>query len=153
MTQRGLAGPATCLAHWILLNGSVLYCVSCGVPLPTYLHTLLYTALFVTGCPRNPHLPPRKITLQPWIYSIVFDPSWIPLRRKGGHAGTINNDREIRNCPAETHRISQRNAKKKETNKKESQRLKKKNARSLSEGRYPPNKNKKIYIYINAQQQ
>lgn len=53
VTQRELAGPVTCLAHWILFNGSVLYSVPCSVPLSTYLHTLLYIALFVTACPKK----------------------------------------------------------------------------------------------------
>lgn len=86
VTQRELAGPVTCLAHWILFNGSVLCSVSCSVPLPTYLHTLLYTALFVRTLrvQKVPILPPRKITLQSWICSIAFDPSWTLLWLREG---------------------------------------------------------------------
>lgn len=143
VTQRELAGPVTCLAHWILFNGSVLCSVSCSVPLPIYLHTLLYTALFVTACPKSPYFTAQKnntavVDLLDRVRS--FLDSSLTERR---YAGTIDEDREIKTVQPKL-RISQK-LQKKETKKKEW-----KNAHFLSEGRYLPNKNKK---YINAQQQ
>lgn len=55
VTQRGSAGLATCLAHWISLDENVLHTLRC-----TSTYTLLYIALFVTGRPRNSYLSPRK---------------------------------------------------------------------------------------------
>lgn len=104
-----------------------------------YLHFTTF-ALFVTGCPGNSHLSPRKQKKHCRRGSLRSRSIFLPLSNCEKGAGMIDDDRGIESVQpklVEYHKRQSPLPIKKSNKKKETKTERKKNTRSLSEGRYP----------------